>query len=98
MCKGRGSSAKPGAQHIVQGLGRVLHNIMAGGSRSHLPLTFWGLGRMHSSWWRNKRYEIIVCLCLRWVFWGVAHPALDSMFTPNNEWCHEGAGLFIGFK
>ncbi len=71
-------------------------NIMAGGSRPHYPCCF-GFGACAFFVVANKRYQT-ARLCLRWFFGGIAHPALDSMFTPNNEWCYEGAGLFIGFK
>jgi hypothetical protein len=72
-------------------------NIMAGGSRSHLPLTFWDLVRAYSSWWQNKRCQI-AHLCLWWFFGGIAHPTRDGVFTSDDEWRHDGAGLFVGHK
>jgi hypothetical protein len=47
------------AQHIVQGLGRVLHNIMAGGCRPHQPLTFFGV----VPWWQTNVTKQHVYAC-----------------------------------
>jgi hypothetical protein len=58
-------------------------------------LTFWGLVLMHSSWWRNKLYQIIARLCPRWIFGGITHHARDGMFAPDNEWGYDGACVFI---